>query len=45
MLVPMQPPPMTTASVERGTPDDGTVSRIECGLIALSFAISIPTAT
>src|SRR2546430_477720 len=37
MLVPMQPPPTTTVSVECGTPDGGTVSSIQCGLIALSF--------
>src|SRR5207249_2895003 len=38
MLVPMQPPPTTTASAVRGTPDAATVSRIECILIVLSFA-------
>src|SRR5438445_2443006 len=39
MLVPMQPPPTTTASADRGTPDGGTLSCIEWDLIALSFAV------
>src|SRR3989475_6492458 len=38
MLVPMQPPPTTTASAVRGTPVAATVSRIECTLIVISFA-------
>src|SRR5690348_5688575 len=39
----MQPPPTTTASAERGTLDGGTVSRIDCTLIVLSFAIFLFT--
>jgi hypothetical protein len=42
MLVPMQPPPTTTASARRGTRDVGIGSGILCLLIALSLVDFYP---